>query len=171
MAWHESSREGLTIRDLRDLAQRNARSGRLDLRLAIAQRADVGLSHDLSADDLAVAALARAAVVGASTRQNDNLDGGALGGPAAVVQVEEVAALALVEDGGAAQRQRAVAARREARRVDGARLRGLVVLELEVGRDVARAALGVQELAVFEGRHEDAVAGAGTTRLRRRCVC
>lgn len=159
----EGGRESgkLTIRDLRDLAQRNARGGGLDLRLAIRQGADNGGGDDLGADDLAVARLRG----GAAARHDQDLDGGALGGPVTVVQVEEVAALALVEDGRAAQGQRAVGAGREARRVDGAGLGGLVVLELVVTGNVACAALRVQQRAVRQRRHEDAVARAGVALL------
>lgn len=155
-----------TIGDLRDLAQRNAGGGGLDLRLAVGQGADDCGGDNLGANDLAIAGLAGTALgVGSATGQDQDLDGRALRGPVAVVQVEEVAALALVEDGRAAQGERAVGTGREARGVDGAGLRGLVVLELEVASNVARTLLRVEECAVAEGRHEDAVAGAGSALL------
>lgn len=154
-------KECLTIRDLGDLAQWDTGRSGLDLRLAIGQRADNCGGDNLRTDDLAIAALRR----GSPAWHDQNLDGRALGSPVAVVQVVEVAALALVEDGGAAQRQGAVATSREAGCVDGTSLRGLVVLELVVASNVASATLGVEKGAIGQGGDEDAVARAGRTHL------
>ena len=75
----------------------------------------------------------------------------ALGAGGLVVQVVEGAAEALVEDGGAAERQAAVGADGPAARVDGAGLGRGVELELSVRGDVAGAVDGVGEDAVREG--------------------
>lgn len=85
--------------------------------------------------------------------------------PVTVVQVEEVAALALVKDGRAAQSQGTVAASRKARGVDGTGLGGLVVLELEVASNVAGTTLSVKESAIAESGDKNAVARAGIALL------
>lgn len=85
--------------------------------------------------------------------------------PVTVVQVEEIAALALIKDGGAAQSQGAVAASREARGVDGAGLGRLVVLKLVVASNVTGTTLSVKESAIAESGDKNAVARAGIALL------
>lgn len=147
----------LTIRDLRDLAQGDASCCGLDLRLAIGQSTHDRGSHNLRANDLAIAALGSSS----SARHDQNLHGRALCGPVAVVQVVKVAALALIEDSRAAEGQRAVATGREAGGVNGAGLSGLVILELEVASNIARTTLRIEECAIGESGDEDAVRRAG----------
>ncbi len=65
-------------------------------------------------------------------------------------QVKEAARQTLPEHGRAPERERAVGADREARRVERAGLRGVVELELVVGCYVARALLGVGQNAVCQ---------------------
>lgn len=151
----------LTIRDLGDLAQRDTGGGGPDLGLAIGQGADDGGSDNLSADDLAVTGLAGVTTAG----HDDDLDGRALRSPGAVVQVEEVARVALIPDGGAAQCQGAIAAGREARCEDGAGLGRTVKLELEVAGDVAGPLLRVGQGARRQSGDQDAIAGAGAALL------
>lgn len=155
--------EGLTVGDLRDLADGDASRGRLDLGLSVGEGAHDGGRDDLGADDLAVISLGGSA----ATWQDDNFDGRALGGPVAVVEVEEVARLALVEDSRAAESQRAVATRGEARGEDGAGLGRLVKLELEVASDVTSSGLGVRQNTVGEAGDQGTSAGAGGSLLWR----
>lgn len=150
----------LTIRDLRNLADGNTSGGGADLRLAVAKIAHNGGSDNLSADNLAIARL-----VGATARENDNLDRGALGGPVAVIQVVEVARLALIPNGGATKGEGAVVASAEASGVDGTGLRGLVELELEVASNIASAALSIGQDGVRQGGDKNAVAGTLSTLL------
>lgn len=153
--------ERLTIGDLGDLAQGDTGGGGPNLGLAVAQGADDGGSDDLSADDLAVTGLAGVTAAG----HHDDLDGRALRRPGAVVQVVKVARVALVPDGRAAQRQRAIAAGREARGEDGTGLGRRVELELEVAGDVTRPLLRVGQGARGQGGDQDAIAGAGAALL------
>jgi len=88
-------------------------------------------------------------------------DGGALGGPVAIVEVVEAATEALPENIGAAESQAAVAADGEASGEDSTGLGWLIELELEVGRNVARAADGVGQDAVAQADFETGVGLAG----------
>ena len=102
-----------------------------------------------------------------TARHSEDLNRRALLSPPAVVQVVEVARLALVEDGRAAQRQGAVAALGEASCVYGAGLRGPVKLELVVGSDVAGSALRILEDTVGKSGHENSGSGASWCPLLR----
>lgn len=153
-----------TIANLRDLAQGNACGGSLDLRLAIAQGAHNGGRNNLRANNLTIGSLGSSRI-GSATRQDDNLDRLALGGPVAVVQVVEVARQTLVPDSRAAQSQRAVAASREASRVDGTGLGRGIELELVVGRNVTSARLAVGQDTAREGGDEVAITSARVTLL------
>jgi len=93
-------------------------------------------------------------------------DGGALGGPVAVVEVVETTAEALPEDVGAAEGQAAVSAHGEAGGVDGTSLRWLVELELVVGRNVAGAANRVSQDAVAKTDLEGGVGLASNELVR-----
>jgi hypothetical protein len=132
-------------RTVANLADVDERRGRDDLRLAVAQRHDHGGGNHLGADH-SLACVTTVTVP--SARQHDDVDGRALLGRPAVVQVVEGARRALPEDGRVAQGERAVGAGREARRDERAGLRGVVELELVVGRDVARAGVVVGQDAV-----------------------
>lgn len=155
-------------RTVTDLADEHSRRGRNHLRLAVAERGHDRGGDDLGADNrLAGLLVGRARLVAAAARHDDDLNGIALLGPPAVVQVVEAAGAALVEDGGAAQGERAVAAVGEAGREDGAGLGRAVELELVVGRDVAGALVVVGQDAVDELRDQDAIAGAGGAGLWR----
>lgn len=145
---------------MRNLADRDASGGGSNLRLAVAQGAHNGGGDNLGADNLAIASLA-----GATTGENDNLDGGALRGPVAVVQIVEVTRLALVPNGGATEGEGAIAARAEASSVDGTGLRGTVELKLEVGGDIACPLLSVDQDRVGKAGDKDAVARALSTLL------
>lgn len=144
-----------TIGDLRDLADGDTNSGGLDLGLAVGQGRHNGGGDDLSADNLAIARLARG-----SAGHQDNLDRLTLSGPGAVVKVVEVSRSALVPDSVATESERAVATCGETRSVDSTRLRGLVELELVIASDVTSATLSIGQDAVLKGGNEDAVAGA-----------
>jgi hypothetical protein len=84
------------------------------------------------------------------TLDDVNVDLVALVASGVVVEVVEVAAQALVEDGGATEGKGAVAASRPASSVDGASLRRTVELELVVGRNVTSTVLGVGEDTILE---------------------
>jgi hypothetical protein len=83
----------------------------------------------------------------------DNVDGDlvALVAFALRVEVVEVTAQALMEDGGAANGEGAVGASRPTSSVDGTSLGRAIELELVVGGDVTSALLGVGEHTVLEG--------------------
>lgn len=149
-----------------DLADGDRDLGGDDLGLAVAEGHDDGGSDDGGADDLPIGDLARERRVGTAARHGDDLDGRALGRPVAVVEVVEIARGALVEDGRAAERHRVVAAHGEARRVDGAGLRGSVKLELVVGGDVAGSGFGVGEHATGQAHDQGAVCGTTIAFLR-----
>ena len=101
---------------------------------------------------LAIGTLGRGASRDRSTTANDvDVDLRALGGLGLVVQVVEIAAQALVEDGVVTDGEGVVRADGPASSVDGTGLRGTVELELVVGRDVTGAALVVLEDTVLEG--------------------
>ncbi|SPQ23377.1 eb379b5a-9a6f-4ddf-af77-9a66a2d13625, partial [Thermothielavioides terrestris] len=100
------------------------------LRLTVAQRGNDRGGDHLRSDD-GLARVVAASLLGfAATRHHDDLDGIALGGPPAVIEVVEVAREATVEDGGAAEGERTVGAVREASRVQGTGLGRVVKLEL-----------------------------------------
>ena len=90
---------------------------------------------------------------GASNLGTDDVDGNlvALVALGLAVQVVEVTAQALVEDGGAADGEGAVRASGPASSVDGTSLGRAIELELVVGGDVTSALLRVGEHAVLEG--------------------
>lgn len=150
----------LTISDLGHLADGNANGGGPHLRLTVAQSAHNGGGDDLGANNLAIVGLR-----GATARENDNLDRGALGSPVAIVQVVEVARLALVPDGRATQGEGAVLTRAEASGVDGTGLRGSIKLELEVAGNVTNAALSVGQDRARQAGDKNAIAGALSTLL------
>lgn len=143
----------LTVRNLRDLAKRNLCGRRPNLRLAVAERGDDRGGDYLSSDDLSVTSLASVA----AAVHDDDLDGRALWSPGTVVQVEKIAARALIKDGRATQGEGTVAASREARSVDGASLGWLVELELVVCRDVSSAGLSIFENTVLKGSNQNAI--------------
>ena len=149
-----------------DLADGDRDLGADHLGLAIAEGHDDGSSDDGGADDLAVGDLARERRVRTAARHGDDLDGRALRSPVAVVEVVEVTRGALVEDGRAAESKRVVAAHGEARRVDGAGLRGSVKLELVVGGDVSGSGFGIGEHAASQTNDQSAVCGTSITFLR-----
>jgi hypothetical protein len=134
-----------------DLAHRNGLHGGYNLWLAIAQRNDSSGRDNVGANNM----LTSNGVGAFATGHGENLNGRALLGPPAVVQVVEVAGLALVENRRAPEGNGAVAALGEASGVYGASLRGAVKLELVVGSDVASSALRILDDAVGEGRHEN----------------
>lgn len=143
----------LTVRDLRDLAKRDFSRGRSDLRLAVAEGGDDSGGHYLRSDDLSITGLAGVA----TALHNQDLDGRTLSSPRPIVQVEEIAARALIEDRRAAEREGAVSTRRESSSEDSASLGRLVKLELVVCRDVTGAALRVLEDSVLEGGNQNTV--------------
>lgn len=150
-----------------DLANRHEGCRGDDLRLAVAQRDDQCRGDDPGADHRlgGVLAITAAVAAAATAGQDQNVHRRALRRRPAVVQVVEGARRALPEDGRVAQSEGAVAARREARRVQGARLGRVVELELVVGRDVAGASLVVRQHAVGELDHHRTAAGAGSALL------
>lgn len=91
--------------------------------------------------------------LGSSGASLDNVDVDlvALVASGLVVEVVEVAAQALEEDGGVAEGEGTVAASGPASSVDGTSLSGAVELELVVGGDVTSAVLGVGEDTILEG--------------------
>jgi hypothetical protein len=139
-----------------NLAHGNCLRGGHNLRLAIAKRNDGGSCHNAGPNNT----LASDAVCAITAGHGEDLNGRALLGPPAIVEVVEVAGLALVEDGRSAEGQGTIAALREASGVDGACLRGPVKLELVVGGDVASSALRILNDAVVEGGHQNAGSGA-----------
>lgn len=149
-----------TIRDLRNLADGNTSGGGADLRLAVAEIAHNGGGDNLSTDNLSIARL-----IGATAGENDNLDRGALSGPVAIVQVVEVARLALIPNSGATKGKRAVVARAEASGVDSTGLGRVVKLELEVASNIAGTALSISQDRARQGGDKNAVAGALSTLL------
>lgn len=151
----------LTVRDLRDLAKRNSSRGRSDLRLAVAEGGDDSGGNDLRSDDLSITGLAGVA----TTLHDDDLDGRTLWGPRAVVQVEEVAARALIEDSRAAEGEGAVTTRRKTSSEDSASLSRLVKLELVVCGNVTGTGLRILEDSVLEGSNQNAVGRAVTALL------
>lgn len=146
----------LTVCDLRDLAKRDSSRSCSDLRLAVAEGGDDSCGHDLRSDDLSVTHLAGVA----TALHDEDLNRRTLWSPRAVVQVEKVAARALIEDSRAAEREGAVSARGEASSEDSASLGRLVKLELVVGRDVTGAGLRILEDSVLEGSNQNAVSRA-----------
>jgi len=122
------------------LGDRNSRSR---LRLTIPNLRDWG-DADGGASWLAIAGLADG-FAGGTARKHIDEDWLALRSPRAVVEVEEVAAEALEPDSGAAERERAVAAGREAAGDQGTGLHWAIKLELEVAGDVSSACLRVSE--------------------------
>ncbi len=116
-----------------DLAHGHRHHGRDDLGLAVRDGLDDGSGDELRGHGLAVTELAGVSGrVGPAAGQRSYLHRLTLVGPLAVVQVPELARLALPEGGGRAQGQRVVLAHRVPGRVDGAGLGGPVELELEV---------------------------------------
>lgn len=95
--------------------------------------------------------------------EHEGVDGDrrALSGPVTIVEVVEASAQALVEDVGAAQGKRTIAADRESSREESTGLGRGVELKLVVGGDVSSASFGVLEDTVGEGKLEGRVAGAG----------
>lgn len=146
----------LTVCDLRDLAKRDSSRSCSDLRLAVAEGGDDSCGHDLRSDDLSITHLAGVA----TALHNEDLNRRTLWSPRAVIQVEKVAARALIEDCRAAEREGAVSARREASSEDGASLSRLVKLELVVCGDVTGAGLRVLEDSVLEGSNQNTVRSA-----------
>lgn len=164
---------GLSVRDLADRGAWSA-SGSLGLSItdlgdgSTGSSSDLGLSvGNLSSDTdagsgrLAITLLADGGTAGGATGQDIDENGLALSGPAAIVQVVEATAQALVPDGGATEGEGAIVAHGEARGVDGIALRGLVELELVVGGNVTSAALGILQVAVAQGEDEGSFVTAG----------
>lgn len=144
-----------------DLAHGDRNSGGLDLGLAIVESGDNGGDSQAGGDGRLHGA--PAVVLLAAARHGDNLDGLALLGPVAVVEVVEVTRAALVENGGRANGQGAVLAGRETSSVESTSLGGRAVeLELVVGDDGADAALAVGQDTILEIENEGLVAGAVT---------
>lgn len=141
-----------------NLAHGDGDGGGLDLGLAVRQSGDDGGDAHAGGDR----GLHGAAAVGllAGAGHGDNLNGLALSGPAAVVEVVEVTGAALVEDGGAAEGEGAVLAGGEASSVDGASLGRSIELELVVGDNGTGAVLAVLEDGVLEAQDKGLVAGA-----------
>lgn len=131
-----------------DLAHGSTRGGGLDL--TIGDLGDRSLNGSLLG--LAVGKL-RSSAGGGGRAGADDVDVdivALLAGGLVVVEVVEVAAQALVEDGRATEGKRAVAASGPASGVDCAGLGRAVELELVVGSDVTGAVLGVGEDTVGE---------------------
>lgn len=143
----------LTVRDLRDLANRNSDGGRSDLRLAIAERRDNSCGLDLRSDDLSITGLTGVA----TTLHYQDLDRRALWSPGAVVKVEKISTRALIEDSRAAECEGAVSTSGKAGREDCTSLGRLVELELVVCGNVSSSALSILDDSVLEGRNQNAV--------------
>ncbi len=76
-----------------------------------------------------------------------------------VVDVVKGTGKAVVEDGAAAERERAVPANTELTLGDSTGLNRRIKLKLMVGGDVSDTSLRVQEVAVFQGQGNRATAG------------
>ena len=79
-----------------------------------------------------------------------NVDWGALGANGCIVEVVEIAAQAVIEDGATCNRQRIVFADGEASGVEGTALEMEIVLELVVGHDFSGALALIGQDAAFE---------------------
>lgn len=143
----------LTVRDLRDLANRNSSRGRSHLGLAIAEGGDDSGGYNLRSDDLSITYLACIT----TTFHDEDLYRRALRSPGAIVKVEEIATGALIEDSRAAECEGAVTASREAGSEDGTSLGRLVELELVVCGNVPGAALSILEDSVLQGSNQNAI--------------
>lgn len=142
-----------------DLGDRSA-SGCLDLTIRdLSDRAGGGRGLELTIANLGGGTASTGNSRGGRTTSSEDVDvdGRALVASGLVVQVVEVAAQALVEDGRVADGKGAVAADGEARGVDSTSLSGLVELELVVGSNVTGTALIVSQDTVGEGDGEDLV--------------
>ncbi len=149
-----------------NLAHGDGDSGGLDLGLAVGESGDDG-GHSHAGGDGGLHGAATVVLL-AAAGHGDNLDGLALLGPRAVVQVVEVTRAALVEDGGGTDGQGAVLASGETSSVDGTSLGGRAVeLELVVGDNGANAALAVGQDTILEVKDERLVARARTLLQRR----
>lgn len=151
----------LTVRDLRDLANRNSSGRRPDLRLAIAEGGDDRGRHYLRSDDLSVANLTSVS----ATLHDQDLDGRTLCSPRAVIQVEEIAARTLIEDGRATESEGAVSTCRETGSENSTSLGRLIKLELVVCGDVAGSGLSILEDSVLEGSDQNTVGSTVTALL------
>lgn len=155
----------LTIGNLGDRSASGSGSASLDLTVGnLAHRSTRGGSLDLTIGDLGDGSLngsllglavgkLRSSAGGGGRAGTDDVDVdivALLAGGLVVVEVVEVTAQALVEDGGATEGKRAVAASGPASSEDGASLSRAVELELVVGSDVTGAVLGVGEDTVGE---------------------
>jgi hypothetical protein len=154
----------LAVRDLGDGSASGSSSAGLNLTIGNLRNGSTGCAGlDLSVRDLgdrggsllglAVGEL-RSSVGGrGASAGTDDLDGDlvALLAGRLVVQVVEVTAQALVENGLATKGKRAVGASGPTGSVDGTSLGRAVELELVVGGDVTSALLGVKEYTVLEG--------------------
>lgn len=142
-----------------NLANGDRNGGGDDLGLAVRDRLDNGCGDDLGGHNLAVVRLGHVGVAAVARHGND-LDSLALGSPVTIVQVVEVARLALVPNRRPAEGERLVPADGEASGVDGASLGRVVELELVVGRNVSCPALSIGEDAVGQGQEQGAVGAA-----------